>query len=70
MKKRIGRLIDKLQEVLLPDERPVTSTKGVIVVNFPGNTEVIVVDGDEKGACGRPVRKSANTTHNGADASD
>lgn len=54
--KRIGHVIDKLQEVFLPEELPATSTKGIIVVNVPVNTEVIDVDGDRQSASSRLVR--------------
>lgn len=68
--KRIGRVIDKLQEAFCFEKNPSSNTKCMIEVNFPVNTEVIVVHGDGQSACGRPVRKSTKATHYGADACD
>lgn len=69
-RKRIGRVIGKLQQCSFPWELPVTSTKGIIGVNVSGNTEVIEMDGERQSASCRPIWKKTKTTHYEADVSD
>lgn len=66
----IGRVIYKLEEVFFSDELPDSSEKGMIGVNFPGNTEVIALDSNGQSSSGRLVWKSTKTTHYKADESD
>lgn len=48
IKTRTGHIIDELQEFRFPEECLANSTKVIIGVTVPGNTMVIVVDGDGK----------------------
>lgn len=68
--KRICRLIDKLQELFFPEERPTTSTNGMIGVNFPGKTVVVDLNDGGQSVFDRPVRKGTNTRHFGAGISE
>lgn len=65
--KRIGRVIDNLQEVVFIEECPYTSTKSMICMNLCESTEFMFMNCDGQSAFGGTLRKPTKTRNYGGD---